>query len=117
MCICRQTAYRNFCDAWERASGFGVEVNATSIDQELRSKSLSQKYTTTLSDLPDGCFFVLPNARKVANLIWQRKFFKWHAGSYSQVASFDPAMEVLVLTPKPLVATLSAGYEPYVALP
>lgn len=113
---CRNADYRRFTTIWERT--FGGPARADQIDsalhaERLEGRSAAQRKRTYQEDvtaLPDGVFIALDGAPW---LIWKRHALAWSAGGYTSPRSLPPG-RVEVLTPRSLVATIGAGYQPMV---
>ncbi len=60
-------------------------------------------------DLPDGAMFV---AEEKTFLKWQGPARRWSLEGYGPEMAYPPDHEVTVLTPRPAVEALRAGYVP-----
>jgi len=108
---CRHEDYQRFRSLWQ--SCFGSPASADSMDAELHEHRLlarrKRTYREDISTLPDGTYVVVDGE---ARLILGKKVFRWSDCAYTG-ASPRPARGVVdVLTPRPIVAVLAAGYEP-----
>jgi hypothetical protein len=73
------------------------------------------RFDADAANLPDGAFVVSPAAEHLPMLLWQGRL--WHL-SLADECYYDaglPPQRVTVLTPRPIVETLSAGYRPMIA--
>ena len=64
-----------------------------------------------LDSLPDGAMVVLEHPA-TAWLVRGELLLQWTAGGYTQAMPRPPGIETGVLTPRCIVATFSAGYQP-----
>ncbi len=125
---CRRADYRRFMAAWAAAGlpggpGGGGNSGPRIVDRHLHRHRVTRRrqqvrFEAAASDLPDGTFVQLPTAPGQPMLLWQERL--WHlsptGGGY--LAAGSPPERVTVLTPRPIVETLAAGYEPMIgALP
>lgn len=123
---CRRTDYRRFMAAWAAAGLPGGPKTAgggaggpRAVDRHLHRHRVTRarqqvRFETTAGDLPDGTFVEVPRARGLAMLLWQGRL--WHLsladGGYH--AAGPPPDRVTVLTPRPIVEVLAAGYRPMI---
>ena len=107
---CRSLAYRRFRAAWR--AGTGLPDTAPAIDKALHAARVTRnrlqvRHQARLETLPDSVF-----------VLWDGDPHLWHNGSLRRFTptGYGPALPgegtVTVLTPSPLVLTLSAGYRP-----
>jgi hypothetical protein len=110
---CRHADYKRFRSLWEAC--FGVPVNADSIDAHLHANRVTDRrkrtYRDDLSSLPDGAYIVL-NGK--AWLVWANNLLAWSDSGYTSRLLRPTRRDVEVLTPRPTVAILAAGYRPAV---
>ncbi|MEJ6397954.1 hypothetical protein [Yoonia sp. 208BN28-4] len=111
---CRRTAYAAYRDAWAVATG--TTPKAGDIDAALHPARVTRHrqkvtYQAPLSQLPDGAFVQWADT---PHLVQASRLLPYTPGGYGSpiVAQMDTV--VSVLTPKPSVAVLSAGYTPQV---
>jgi len=111
--LCRRSDYLEFRAAWGRASGEDVP-SADGIDRILHAARLCpdtgahRTHEADAATLPDGCFVrdIDPPA-----LLLGPTALPHDPGGYGTPVP-RPAGRVTVLTPRPLVAVLAAGYRP-----
>lgn len=112
---CRRDAYNRFQAAWARAHG--QTQLAPVVDHLLHGARVGRDrkqitYQADFASLPDGTFVATGQGPA---LIWQGGLWRYDAGRYVPHAQ-RPIMAT-VLTPRPIVAVLAAGYVPKVTLP
>lgn len=113
---CRRERYNEFTSLWRQVLGepeAGRSLPET-IDRALHSARIARgrKVTCTanIADLPDG---VMVASYETAVLIWQGCQFDWSFEGYRpRPVPLDGPVEVL--TPKPLVEVIRAGFVPQV---
>jgi hypothetical protein len=66
-------------------------------------------YTSRLGDLPAGVM-VAAQDDDAPHLIWQGQLWRWDFTGYSLGPQWPAATQVRVLTPRPTVGILAAGY-------
>jgi len=115
---CRRAAYDRFIAAWKVGHGIAPQtfVPAKDIDIALHQARVSRdrkqvRFAAMLEELPDGAFVVLPEEPDAAWLIWRGAMHRWSQEGYGERRALR-ATAVEVLTPKPTVRTLAAGYVP-----
>jgi hypothetical protein len=110
---CRRDAYRRFQALWRATIGGPADANA--MDAELHRHRLhgqtKRAYHDDVSRLPDGSFVAFDSA---AWLVWGSALYEWSDDGYRRRRNRPLAGEAEVLTPKPIVAILAAGYRPEV---
>jgi hypothetical protein len=119
---CRRADFRRFMAAWAAAGlpGGPGAGGPRLIDRHLHRHRVTRRrkqvrYDAAVADLPDGTFVVVPDEPDRAMLLWRRQL--WHlalAGRGYEAAAAPPA-RVTVLTPRPIVEVLAAGYRPMIA--
>jgi hypothetical protein len=117
---CRRSAFRAFAAAWQKAHG-GDVPRAMEIDKQLHAARIDSQtrrqrcHTASLDQLPNGAFIKLHNINE-ATLVWGHELYPFTLDGYRSPVPRPNAIEVEVLTPKPTVAVLKAGYEPAIAI-
>lgn len=117
-CECRRDDFRNFQAAWRRAFGAEADASAAAIDHTLHrarvdARSRRQiRFEAALDQLPGGTFVVFPEHRSTPFLILADRILPWRPAGYGPPCPRRAAPCCLVLTPKPTVALLRAGYQP-----
>lgn len=118
---CRYRDYKRFMAAWDSA---GLEGNGPrEVDKHLHRNRVTRKreqvrFTAHSSDLPDGTFIMVPEGEHMPMLLWSGQM--WHlslADEQYYRAEGPPPEEVTVLTPRPMVEVLRAGYVPQIRAP
>ncbi len=113
---CRRAAYNAYVAAWTTAAG--SRPSAKDMDRALHSARVRRdrsqvRYEAEICKLPDGTMIVFDGQ---PHLIWQRKLHRYDPSGYLAAQPRPKDKPVTVLTPKPTVAVLTAGYLPQVAL-
>jgi hypothetical protein len=110
---CRRPAYLDFLAAWaagnpqERPDG---PLRATAVDEVLHRERTDPPWRAPLDTLPDGAFAALPGDPRPF-LVLAGALLAWTPGGYTDRLA-RPRATVEVLTPRPTVAALRAGYRP-----
>jgi len=110
--LCRRSDYLAFRSAWGRA--FNDVPSADGIDRILHASRLcpetgtQRTHDADAASLPDGCFIRHESAPA---LLLGPAALPHEPGGYGKPGP-RPAGRVTVLTPRPLVAVLAAGYRP-----
>lgn len=114
---CRYRDYHRFMDAWHAAGLPGQ--GPREVDRHLHAARVTRKrdqvrFEAKTSDLPDGTFVMVAEAEHCPMLIWEGRL--WHLspedGKYFDAGPVPQA--VTVLTPRPMVDVIRAGYAPQV---
>jgi len=110
---CRHADYRRFRALWEACHG--GPANADAIDARLHADRLEGRekrtYSENLINLPDGTFIVFDS---VPWLVWKDEMFAWSDSGYVRRWRRPKHHHAEVLTPRSMVAVMSAGYRPAV---
>lgn len=112
--LCRREAYTAFRDAWARAAGT-APPKASEMDRALhdaRSAPGPGAKATFRADpaaLPDGTFL---RGSSGPALLLGPHLLPWTPAGYGPALPRPDGAEVTVLTPRPAVAVLAAGYRP-----
>ena len=106
---CRRDNYRRFQSLWN-ACNLGP-TNADAMDARLHEERLAAKkkrtYREHIERLPEGTYVFVDGA---AWLLWGRALHAWSDSGYTRRHPRPARGELEVLTPRSLVALLSAGY-------
>ncbi len=106
---CRYADYQRFRSLWETCHG--APANADSMDRVLHAERLDGRrkrtYPAPFAALPDGAFVVLDGT---AWLVRGRELLAWSDGGYAERRRRPRTGAVDVLTPRSMVALLTAGY-------
>ena len=115
---CRRTAFNAFRSAWQQAFQATRRPPAPEIDRVLhgaRVEPRSRRQITHAADLdalPDGAFVSLPDDPATAWLVLGVRLFAYAPEGYGPARARPSGSNVRVLTPRPTVAVLAAGYRP-----
>jgi hypothetical protein len=116
-CECRREDFRAFQAAWRRAFGPGSDASAPAIDRALHAARVEPRsrrqarFEAALDDLPDGAFVLLRGEDATPLLIRGTHLLPWRPVGYGSPRARAVAT-CLVLTPRPTVDVLHAGYAP-----
>lgn len=117
---CRRGAFNRFRDAWQRALGLPRPPRAVEMDAELHRSRLDHNrqrtFTAQLGQLPAGTMIEAPGSVGLPALLWGGQLHPWRHTGYAAPIAADMGSQVVVLTPRPTVAALLAGYSPAVEL-
>jgi hypothetical protein len=107
---CRRARFNAFKEAWG-----GNRVLADEMDRQLHPARIDNRkakvtYRDQLGSLPNGSFVELDGA---AYLVWKDALLRWSIDGYVERVA-RPAVEGVVLTPRPIVECLRRGYVPEV---
>lgn len=110
---CRRERYNAFRASWQRARNLSAPPFADEMDVELHPARIGPRkqkvtYSAALTVLPDGC---LVSIETNPHLLWRGKLLRWTPEGY-EAESPRPTGLVTVLTPRPIVECLEAGYVP-----
>jgi hypothetical protein len=108
---CRREDFRRFCTIW--AHCFGDPSGADAIDLQLHGDRLlkprvKKTYAADVARLPDGAF-ISEDGR--AWLVRGKALLAWSQQGYETRRKRPARRDVEVLTPRSVVAVLSAGYQ------
>lgn len=113
---CRHGDLKRFTGCWHDAHG-GAVPRAGEIDRGLhrarvRSRSRRQiRFAAPLDTLPDGSFIRI-DGDETPWLVWRGRLFAYAPEGYGQSRQKPEGIAVGVLTPRPAIAALQAGYVP-----
>jgi hypothetical protein len=111
---CRRDRYLAFRNSWP--SG---RLPAEAIDNRLHAERLNadgsqRRFEADLDDLPDGVFVTRQEPVERAYLLWKGHLLVWSPGGYRDRLPRPRGEQVVVLTPRPTVEAIRAGYVPEV---
>jgi hypothetical protein len=111
---CRRADFLDFARAWQAARQLGVQPRAAEMDAVLHQARVDRRrrkrtYQAPAADLPDG---VLIRVGGRAGLVLDGQLRPWSFGGYGAPSALPTVAEVL--TPRPIVAAIAAGYRPLV---
>ena len=114
---CRRDRYKLFTDVWRQVHGQQSEGRALlkEIDRTLHSARIARggvqvTFEADAADLPDGVMFAMEGK---AILVWDHRHFDWSFDGYRPRGQKTTGL-VTVLTPRPTVEVIRAGFGPLV---
>lgn len=112
---CRPERLKTFKQAWARAYGLSDLPKTAVMDAELRrTPETADRSEMAAENFPDGAIGCRPQSSG-AWLRWQNEWYRWSFAGYEKGAGC-PAPRLVPLTPSPMMAVLSEGYVPEVAI-
>jgi hypothetical protein len=111
--LCRRADYTSFRIAWGRA--MGERPGAADMDHVLHAARIEKpgrrqrRHAALLATLPDGAFILWTGT---PHLVLKDQLLPYDPQGYGPAAARPPMAEVTVLTPRPMVEVLQAGYRP-----
>lgn len=112
---CRRDRYNAFRRAWNREHPPGADaMDAVLHPARIDRKGRKVTWQSKLDLLPNGTFIELEAA---AWLVWDDALALWTPEGYTRRIALPAGGDVTVLTPRPIVECLRAGYEPMVHRP
>lgn len=117
---CRRADAERFAGLWADARRASARARAPEMDEVLHAERLAPDrskatYRARLGDIPTGTFVHYPSgsAGVGAYVVDGNTLLAWSPAGYIAVTSpSGPSEQVDVLTPRSIVAVLSAGYRP-----
>jgi hypothetical protein len=117
---CRRAEAERFAELWAGTQGRTRRERAPAMDEVLHAERVDNErrkgtYRARRADIPSGAFVRYPrdSGRARSYLIVGNHLLAWHPSGYtSLVMPAHVGDEVEVLTPRSIVAVLSAGYRP-----
>lgn len=118
--LCRRGAFNAFASSWCVAHGI-ASTSAEAIDAELHAARIDGDgrqitHQALFGELPDGATIMRPGSLDRVGLIWSGALHLWSHEGYGDPERIEPRQIVTVLTPRPIIRVLAAGYRPTVAL-
>jgi hypothetical protein len=116
-CECRRDDFRAFQAAWPRAADT-PDASADAIDRVLHKARVNSRtrrqirFEAPLDDLPDGAFVLLPEGPPSPLLVMGENLLPWRPAGYGAPRPRSSGTRCLVLTPRPTIPVLRAGYAP-----
>lgn len=118
---CRRADYNRFMEAWATAGlpGGPGRGGARLAYRHLHGHRVTRKrrqirFDANSADLPDGTFLAVPEIRRLPMLLWGGCLWHLSLADRRYYAAGIPPAEVTVLTPRPIVEALKAGYRPMI---
>ena len=115
---CRRRDAEHFAALWGQTRGWPAPARAPEMDLALQAQRVGPEgqkiiYRAQLAGLPDGTFVRLELAAGAQPYLVDREhLFAWSAAGYASPLPRPKRRDVDVLTPRSIVAVLSAGYRP-----
>jgi hypothetical protein len=111
---CRREAYAAYVAAWTKSTGSrpsAKDMDKTLHPARVRRDRSQVRYQAAIVDLPNGAMILYDDQPA---LLWHKRLHPFSPDGYA--APIDPKMKasVVVLTPKPTVLVLQAGYMPQI---
>ncbi|WP_206453116.1 hypothetical protein [Aurantimonas marina] len=109
---CRRADFNAYRTAWATAHCLDAPPTANAMDEALHAHRIKPRlrkqvhHTKAAADIPDGAFVLIDGAPW---LIWKRRLLRWSPGGYDHVGELSGGL-LTVVTPKPSVDALAAGY-------
>jgi hypothetical protein len=112
---CRRADALTFAAAWALGNGLAAPPRAQAMDVVLHAQRLDgrekRRHRASLDALPDGAMVVLENDAPLA--VRGEALLPWSFAGYGPPRPRPGGIEVDLLTPPAIVATLAAGYRPH----
>ena len=111
--LCRRADYTAFRDAWGRATD--EKPGAADLDRCLHAARIArpghtqQRHVAPLATLPRGAFVLWAGT---PHLVKEDHLLPYDPQRYGNATARPPTGEVTVLTPRPMIDVLRAGYRP-----
>jgi hypothetical protein len=117
---CRRAEAETFATLWSKLHGRLARAQAGEMDAVLHGERVGPDrakvtFRARLADIPSGAFvrYTAGNPRTRPYLVEGNTLLSWGPGAYGGVvAPTSVSQELEVLTPRSIVAVLSAGYRP-----
>ncbi len=114
---CRYKDYTRFMAAWDKA---GLPGNGPrEVDKHLHRHRVTRRreqvrIQARADTLPDGTFVMVTEGEHMPMLLWQGRMYHLSLADGRYYAAGQVPDAVTVLTPKPVVEALQAGYAPQI---
>ncbi len=115
---CRRRDAERFAALWAETRGWPAPARAPEMDAALHAERVGAQgrkitHRALLAALPDGVFVrIADGAAAQAYLIDNNRLLPWSPAGYGAALAAPKRRDVEVLTPRSIVAVLSAGYRP-----
>jgi hypothetical protein len=111
---CRRERFLAFQNAWTGQAGGSSAPRASQMDDELHRARIDRRgnkvtYEAALDRLPNGCFVDIAGS---PFLVWNGGLLLWTPERYARRDAYPQTETVTVLTPRPTVECIRAGYLP-----
>lgn len=118
---CRREDYRRFIAAWAAAGlpggpgGGGPRLVDKHLHRHRVTRGREQiRFEASARELPDGTFVITPETPRRPMLLWQGRLWHLSLADRRYCAAGQPPRQVTVVTPRPIVEVLAAGYRPMI---
>jgi hypothetical protein len=117
---CRRRDAEHFAALWAETRGWPAPARAPEMDVALQAERVGSRgqkitYRSQLAALPDGAFVRLEDGGPTSSyLVDNDRLLRWTPAGYEPSRPRPQRRDVEVLTPRSIVAVLSAGYRPMV---
>jgi len=115
---CRRREAEKFATLWAQARNWPAPARAPEMDLALHAERIGRHgqkliFTAQLGSLPVGAFVRLPDdAEPQGYLVQEDRLLAWSPAGYTTPRPRNGRRQVQVLTPRSIIAVLSAGYRP-----
>src|ERR1700722_5134003 len=114
---CRRAKYNEYCNCFDVSKIPAGTSIADSIDDQLHTERLTndhrkRTYSAALDELPNAVFVTIPKWGDQAYLVLGKHLLAWSPSGYQERRSRPNNLQVQVLTPRPNVKVILAGYMP-----
>jgi hypothetical protein len=115
---CRRRDAERFAALWAECRGWPAPARAAEMDVALHAERVGEdgrkvSFRAQLGALPDGCFVRdIESGSMQPYLVEGDRLFAWSPAGYGPPQPAPRRRDVEVLTPRSIVAVLSAGYAP-----
>jgi hypothetical protein len=119
---CRRADYQRFKSAWLKGNpeyGFNEKTSVQQIDEILHKERIDRNgtkvtYTAAINELPDGTFILIDQQPMLKA---KDHLYPWAPSGYEKGVKLLPSSEIItVLTPRSIVNTFNAGYQPQMGI-
>lgn len=115
---CRRHQAAAFAALWAQTRNWPAPARASEMDLELQAERVGRQgqkltFMAQLGSLPTGSFVRLANGDATPSyLVVEDRLLAWSPAGYANAWPLQQRRQVEVLTPRSIVAVLSAGYRP-----
>jgi hypothetical protein len=107
---CQTGRYAEFANAWMLVTGKpSSEMDANLASERQNPDGSKKTYDSALKELPSGAMFLGPEDGQ-PYLVFNGDNFRWTTTGYEKATIFPAHTKVQVLTPRPIVDILVAGF-------
>src|SRR5262249_3365693 len=115
---CRRREAECFAALFAQIRNWPAPARAPEMDLALQAERVGRRgqkrtFSARLGALPAGAFVRLPDGpTEACYLVGEDRLLLWSAAGYREPRPLPPRRQVEVLTPRSIIAVLSAGYRP-----